>query len=244
MSSADSVYEARVKRAHEISARLKAAKDLRDLCSEISKALLPTVSMPRFSPGPWLDESSHSAYRLVVVEAGGLTGKHRIDDVVIELAATYVSPVPTPGKKKKRIARPTFPFFVGGLSALVARSDLDFDAKRLCEAGRNEARLLAAAAVHVGDVTFLNEIQSGMSAVTQVDYRHVNFSRHVSAALRSYRILLEEKKGVEPRKGEVRRRAEELLREIEVEPLSDSARWREIFAAAVLSHLEQERGIR
>ena len=175
MSSADSAHEARLKRANEISARLIAAKDLRVLCSEISKVLLLTISKTRYSPGPYFDETSDSAYRLVITQAGGLTGKHRIDDVVIELAATYVCPAPTLGEKK-RIARPTFPFFVGGLSALVSRSDLDFDAKRICEGGRDEAALLAAAAIHIGDATVLNEIQSGFSAVTEVDFRHDKFS--------------------------------------------------------------------
>ena len=71
--------------------------------------------------------------------------------------------------------------------------------------------------------------------------RRAGFSRHVVAVLRAKRELCEEASGTDPFKGDVRKRAETILRKQGVSPFTGDDRWKEIFAAAGLSYLTQKR---
>ena len=76
-----------------------------------------------------------------------------------------------------------------------------------------------------------------------MECKHDVFSRHVVAARKAYRDLVE-KKGYEPLKADVQTATIELLKKQRLTPYekSDSSRWREVYKTAGLSNLKQKRG--
>ena len=109
------------------------------------------------------------------------------------------------------------------------------------ENGAAEAEEFAGGAMKDADPAALRELQEGLAAVAEAEARHAGFSRHVVAVLRAKRELYEEASGTDPFKGDVRKRAETILRKQGVSPFTGDDRWKEIFAAAGLSYLTQKR---
>lgn len=175
---------------------------------------------------------------------GGLKGIDKLDDLVTELVAAYVSPASTRGSNKEE-ERPPFAFFLGAFSALSRRDDIPHDFMQLCEAGRDEAVELAAAAAFYADAEMLEEMQRGIEAVNDVENRHYILSRHVVAIRQAFRKIVAEG-NTKPHKGKLRREAISILNAQGFTPHHEKShdRWREVYQAAGLSDLPQERAKR
>ena len=245
-------------RADLITVLLKDASSHKKMATEISSALQFKISHPRallveeiqipppdyLSTFPQLMKYASSTGRRVVIRTGGLQGIHRLEDLLFALISNHVLPHPTLGDKK-RDERPSFAFFVAALSALYRDHNLNEDLIRICEAAREEAAELAAAAIYESQAETLGDMERGLQAVSKVNYRHSIFSRHVSALINAH-MALAEKRGVELTKADVREEAINVLKAEGFTPEAekDFPRWREYFKAAKLDALPQSRGKR
>jgi hypothetical protein len=243
-------------RANLITDRLKAAKGLKEIAAEISNALHQQLFMrslkqcePAILEDIFLTPANGKAFTVSMssckyIYTEGLQGPMNPTDLIAELLAANVVPAAGP-KSGKRNQPPSFAYLVSGLSALATSNSLNSNLKLICEISLTEATELAAAAACKSHAETLGEMQRGIEAAAKVVSNHNAHSGHVVAVLQAHRNLIE-KKGSEPTKGEVRRDASAILakKRIPSYSLDDSARWREVFQGAGLSHLKQERGTR
>jgi hypothetical protein len=173
---------------------------------------------------------------------GVLRSIHPIHELTADLLAGWICPPPTPGNNKRESCY-SYPFFLGAFSALAHCNELPEAMLQLCEAGRDKAGSMAMDAVFFARANTLKEIQQGMDATKETEYKHDRFSRHVVAVRNAYRELVE-KKMHEPLKADVQTAAIEQMKKrgIDTYDQRDSARWREIYKSAGLTNLKQKRG--
>ena len=245
-----------LERALSITTRLRAAEGFKELATEISNALLPEISKsPRAHVSMEIKPSFthlsfgkkdgiHAPWGYVLLRQNPLQGIHSLEILVAYLIAAHVSPRPTLAANKPDKC-PSFAFFVSALSTLARLQNPDHDFMRICEAAREAAIDLAAAAIYESHAETLGDMQRGINVVANVDHLHSVFSRHVSAVIRAYTVLVE-KGSKEMTKADVRENAIKLLEADGFTPegKTNFARWRELFIAAGLDHLPQSRGKR
>ena len=167
-------------------------------------------------------------------------GFRLLGEMIQEAVADHALPPPSPGRGKRQ-ADESYRFHAAISAALAKRQDLHPVIAKLMENGAAEAEEFAGGAMKDADPAALRELQEGLAAVAEAEARHAGFSRHVVAVLSAKRELHEEASGTDPFKGDVRKRAETILRKQGVSPFTGDDRWKEIFAAAGLSYLTQKR---
>jgi hypothetical protein len=246
----DDWYKHILIRAEDITKRLKSARGIREMGLEISTPLrLRIFSGRKVYLAQAIEVNSSSTapplplpeerMRLVAIDRGGLGGIHKLEDLIAELLAAYITPALRP-KSKKGQWRPSFAFVLGALSALPRGNAAEDDFVRICNGAREVASELAVAAIEISNGLTLGEMQKGIEAVAGVDHKHDLFSRHVVAVLKACRNLAD--KGCsELLKGEIRAEASEILIKEGKPPFDDSAEWTKVYGATGLKHLKQER---
>jgi hypothetical protein len=216
------------------SARKQEARSLR---------VMSLAAMHRLTKNINIDKASIKI--LLTEHPGGIRGPVTLKKFIHAILATDICAPTMPKQNKSEICQP-LAFYLGCLSALASRTDMQESVMRVCLAGRVEALKLSAAAVCYPDGKILEDMAAGMAVVAAFNPTPKSkFANHLAAVLKAYKNLVKEA-GSEPLKGHVIDAAIEILKkgEIKHHDRKDSARWTEILGKAGLKHLKQVRGTR
>lgn len=242
-------------RASLITARLKAARNIKETADEISCALKTRMFKPRTtvvaeseaiepsnSKFPSLLERAVAgeSYQLVIIGPVNLRGRSLFEDLVAELVSSAAQ-TPMPRETKRDKGR-SFAFFVAALSAMASSHELHHDLRIICDAARDEAVELATAAVLESHAETLGEMGEGFCAFATNEYKNSIFSRHVNALRKAYNTMINN--GINPGKGDVRNEATIALKAEGCPELSDTSKWTGAYAAAGLGELPDKPGKR